>query len=106
MNLDFITIIFKSDTNILLNDEIQNEYCIADQKMEYFYEIGEDRLVTKPRDYSNFGKIYIRSSTKILEIERVYLKLTGFLANTTSILSKILVVLYFTITYFNNFKAE
>ena len=73
---------------------------------EYFLYIGLNRSVTKPPDYLNYAKIYLRADTKKTEIRRTYQNLFEFYANISSLLIGVFQVLIFILNYFNNFYAE
>jgi hypothetical protein len=106
LNMDFMTLGFSSDDNILFRDEQSKDLAVIDTYEQYFDHISEDRMITKQRDYNSFSKIFIRSSTKNKVIKRVYMKITEYLANMSSILSSVLLIFYVIVSHLNNFKAK
>ena len=73
---------------------------------EYSLYIGLDREITRPADYKNYAKIYMRSDLKKTEIRRTYQKITEFYADASSILVGIYEFLIIIISIINNFYAE
>ena len=73
---------------------------------EYSLYIGLDREITRPADYKNYAKIYMRSDLKKTEIKRTYQKITEFYADASSILVGIYEFLIIIISIINNFYAE
>ena len=73
---------------------------------EYSLYIGLDREITRPADYKNYAKIYMRSALKKTEIRRTYQKITEFYADASSILVGIYEFLIIIISIINNFYAE
>jgi hypothetical protein len=105
-NMDFMKFNFISDSNILFREDISQEYLVLGSTTEYFNDLGENRFTTRPRDFNVFNKVYFRSSPNFRLIKRVYMKITEYLANMSSILSTILLVLYVIVTRLNIFKAQ
>ena len=73
---------------------------------EYFLFLGLNRSITKPPDYLNYAKIYLRADTKKREIKRNYQNLFEFYANISSLLIGVFRVLVIILNFFNNFFAE
>ena len=73
---------------------------------EYFLYIGLNRSITRPPDYLNYAKIYLRADTKKTEIRRTYQNLFEFYANISSLLIGVFRVLVLILNFFNNFFAE
>ena len=73
---------------------------------EYFVYVGLNRSITRPTDYLNFGKIYLRADTKKTEIRRTYQNLFEFYANISSLLIGVFRVLVIILNFFNSFYAE
>ena len=104
--MDFMNMTWTSDANMLFKEDNSKDYIILDSYIEYFSDLGSDRVANKVRDYNTFVKVYIRSSPKMRVIKRVYTKLTEYLAQMSSILSTFLLILYVIVTYLNLFKAR
>jgi hypothetical protein len=112
MNLDYMYLKFISDSDMLFRDEVtfNKDFVVLDSLMEYFGDINEDRFTKstnpRPRDFDTFSKLYIRSSPKSRLTKRVYMKLTEYLANMSSILSSLLLILFLIVARLNLFKAQ
>lgn len=105
-NMDFMKFNFISDSNILFREDLSEEYLVLGSTTEYFNDLGENRFTAKPKDFNIFNKVYFRSSPNFRLIKRVYMKITEYLANMSSILSSILLVLYLIVTRLNIFKSQ
>jgi hypothetical protein len=105
-NFDFMRTSFTSDSNVFMKDPEKQELIVSDFSYEYFKYTSEDRMILKLKDYNTFSKVYIRSLNKERVIKRVYSKITEYLANMSSILSSILLILYVIMTYLNYLKAH
>lgn len=106
MNLNFMNLSFISDENILFRNEVPTFNIILDYKEEYFSIIGDNRFVDKPNNFGSLAKMFIRSSPRAQLNKRIYQKLTEYLANTSGILSQILLILFVLLSYINHFKAR
>lgn len=106
VNFDFMKMTFESDSNVLLDELEKQEPIVSDFNYEYFKFAYEDRMIQKPKDFNFFSKMYIRSLNKQRVIKRVYTKITQYLANMSSILSSILLILYVIMTNLNYLKAH
>lgn len=106
INLDFMQMTWISDANILFQEGDSSNYVVLDTFYEYFSNLGLDRVEKKVRDYQTLCKFYIRSSTRNRLIKRVYIKITEYLAQMSSILSSSLLILYVLVSYLNLFKAQ
>ena len=73
---------------------------------EYALYLGLNRGKTKPPDYKNYAKLYMRADTKKTDIRRTYQNLMEFYANVSSLLLGIFRVLVFLFVFINNFYAE
>ena len=73
---------------------------------EYSLYLGLNREETKPLNYINYAKIYIRADIKKTEIIRTYQKLTEFYADASSLLIGLYEFLIIILSYLNNFYAE
>ena len=73
---------------------------------EYSIYIGLNREITRPADYKNYAKIYMRADLKKTEIKRTYQKITEFYADASSILVGVYEFLIIIISIINNFYAE
>ena len=67
---------------------------------------GLDRFSTKPYNYNNYAKLYIRVDNKKFEIKRKYQKLIEFYADNSSLLIGVFVFLNYIFSFYNNFKAN
>ena len=106
MNLYFKIQEFNSYENYLF-DKHKTQYYIGYSSLEtYSTYKGINRFETKPADYTEFAKIYVRSALDRNIIQRKYMKLTEFAANMSSILSQILVFLMITVNYINRFFSH
>ena len=73
---------------------------------EYSLYLGLNRSKTRPKDYINYAKLYMRADTKKTDIRRTYQNLLEFYANISSLLLGIFRVLIFILNFFNDFYAE
>ena len=73
---------------------------------EYALYLGLDRGKTKPTDYQNYAKLYLRAEIKKTDIRRTYQKITEFYADASSILIGIYEFLIIIVSIINNFYAE
>jgi len=106
INFDFMPIKFISDANILFNGEKEENYVVLGGFQEYFVFKGEDRNEVKPKDWTFYSKIYLRSSPRTKYIKRIYQKATEYLANVSSLLSSALVFLMIIVSTINFKKAQ
>ena len=73
---------------------------------EYFLYLGMNRNETRPYNYLDYVKVYLRADTKKTEIRRTYQKIMEFYANATSLLIGIYRLLNFIFKYIDSFYAE
>ena len=73
---------------------------------QYSLYKGLNRGNTKPDDYINYAKIYIRSDTRKTEIKRKYQKVMEFYADASSLLITLYEVLCITFNFINGFYAD
>ena len=70
---------------------------------QYFLYEGLNRFLTKPYNYKNYAKLYIRVDNKKLEIKRKYQQLIEFYGEQSSTLIGIFVILNILFSFINNF---
>jgi hypothetical protein len=104
VNLDFSLIQFSSDSNILVSSA-------TSQSNVTFNQIQEFSITTNDRfKMGSLGKtilkLFFRSSSSNIIIDRNYQKLTEFLANLGGLQSNILIVLFLMVSFLNEFWAE
>ena len=73
---------------------------------QYSLYKGLNRGNTKPDDYINYAKIYIRSDTRKTEIKRKYQKVMEFYADASSLLITLYEVLCIIFNFINGFYAD
>ena len=72
---------------------------------EYYLEIGYNRTDTKPNNYQNYARLYLRADLKKTIIKRKYQKFMEFFADATSILVALYDILFFILNFFDYFYA-
>ena len=108
INLFFEVKEFNSYENILI-DSASPEYYVGYGSQEVYStykDKGAERLNTQYNDYEKFGKIFIRSALSRTYIQRKYLKLTEFAADTACLLNQLLMVLFTLMTRINRFYGN
>ena len=73
---------------------------------EYSLYLGLDRESTRPLNYINYAKIYVRADIKKTDIRRTYQKLTEFYADASSLLIGLYELLIIILSFVSNFNAE
>jgi len=68
--------------------------------------LGLDRESTRPLNYINYAKIYVRADIKKTDIRRTYQKLTEFYADASSLLIGLYELLIIILSFVSNFNAE
>jgi len=104
VNLDFSLIQFSSDSNILVSSA-RSQSNVTFNQIQEFSITANDRF-----KMGNLGKtilkLFFRSSSSNIIIDRNYQKLTEFLANMGGLQSNILIVLFLMVNFLNEFWAE
>ena len=67
--------------------------------------MGFDRNTTRPYNYANYAKIYLRADLKRTIIQRRYQKLMEFYADASSLLIALYDILFIILNYIDNFQA-
>ena len=99
--MDFGIIQFSSDSNILLQAP-NNQTNVTFNQIQDYSLFSSDRFLLQSLG-KTFVKMFIRSSSSKLIIDRTYEKITQFLANLTELLSNLLLILYLFVTFINQF---
>lgn len=103
INLDFKMLQFSSYDNIFYeNFNVLNRVKL-DRDFRNFTPLSNRE---KAPDGFTLTKFYIRSSNLNIEVERQYQKAPDFLANISGLLSQVLLILYFFVSYVNRIKAK
>lgn len=97
---------FKSYTNYIFDNYHSQETIKTGSVDLYSVFKGEDRFTSEPTEFDTFAKIYLRAELSRVIVERRYMKLTEFIASTSSILSAILIIMFIVIRYINKFYAN
>ena len=108
MNAYFMNQYFADDDYLLFNLEENKPITRTLYSREEKYSLykGLNRFEEKPTDYKNYLKIYIRADTKKTEVKRRYQKIIEFFADASSLLMAFFEIIYFIITFINNFYAN
>ena len=108
MNAYFMNQYFQNDDFLIyVFDEEEPQLQILYSRNEaYSLYKGTNRGNTKPTDYLNYAKMYIRADTKKTEIQRKYQKLMEFYADASSLMIALFEVLYIILKFINTFYAE
>ena len=101
VNLYFTIKNFKSDENWFFNMPAQENYLAYSSFEQYDVFKGENRFISKYKEFEKFARFFIRASTTRNIIERRYEKFTEFIASSISLLSAILVFLVAVISRIN-----
>ena len=105
-NADFSNNTFDNDANILFtSSSIFSFYTLESFDQSYEYR-GFSRFTDKKSDYDLLAKIYIRSSQSTITYKRTYQKFTEYLADSTSIVSQVLIILVMVFGAYDQFKAK
>ena len=108
MNAFFMNQYFVNDNYLLSNlgEELPIVKTLFSRVEQYSLYKGVNRYASKPTDYINYAKLYIRADTKKTIINRRYQKLMEFYADSSSLLLALFDVLGFIFGFVNNFYAE
>ena len=96
---------FSSDENSLIINPIKNNYIMLDNFRDYGFSI-QDLINSGSADFTNFARIYIKSSQKSKVIERTYQKFSEYLSNTTVLFSNGYLLLFVICRFINSFYAK
>jgi hypothetical protein len=110
-NFDFKTYDFYTDDNPLFNSKTKFTGITVADFYDFTKYIGDDRysiddIKNRPVDWEKISRIYIRASQIKVTYIRVYQKLTEYLAQMSSILSNLLIILYVFVSWLNTLKAQ
>ena len=72
---------------------------------EYYLEMGYNRTDTKPNNYQNYARLYLRADLKKTIIKRKYQKFMEFFADASSILVALYDILFFIFNFIDYFYA-
>ena len=97
-NDDYLLFVFRDDNNA----EIKTLYSRYE---EYSLYMGFNRNITRPYNYVNYAKLYLRADLKRTIVKRKYQKITEFYADASSILIALYEVLFLIFNYIDNFYA-
>ena len=92
--------------HIFEQDEIPRIMAGFSRIEEYSAYKGLSRYSSKPSEYENYAKLYIRVDNKKEVIKRKYQDFMEFFADNSSLLSAIFVVLNFILGFYAQFKAN
>ena len=108
MNVYFMNQYFLDDDYLLyVFDEGDPQIKILYSRYEeYSLYKGTNRGNTKPTDYLDYAKMYIRADTKKTEIKRKYQKIMEFYADASSLMIALFEILYIIFQFINTFYAE
>ena len=73
---------------------------------EYSLYLGLESESTRPKNFINYAKLYVRADIKKTEIRRTYQKLTEFYADASSLLIGLYELLIVILSFVSNFNAE
>ena len=108
MNAYFMNQYFQNDDYLIFNFDEEDPLVqiLYSRYEEYSLYKGTNRGVTKPTDYINYAKMYIRADTKKTEIKRKYQKFMEFYADSSSLLIALFEILFIILQFINTFYAE
>ena len=108
MNAFFMNQYFVNDNYLVFNfgEDPAIVRTLFSRVEQYSLYKGVNRYATKPTDYKNYAKLYIRADTKKTIINRRYQKVMEFYADSSSLLLALFDVLGFIFGFVNNFYAE
>ena len=108
MNAFFMNQYFENDNYLLSNfgEDLPIVKTLFSRVEQYSLYKGVNRFASKPTDYKNYAKMYIRADTKKTIINRRYQKVMEFYADSSSLLLALFDVLGFIFGFVNNFYAE
>ena len=106
MEIYYLTQEFMSDKNYLFNNYHIKYFAGFSMFSSFSLYKGSDRLLKKPDDYDKLGKFFLRADTGKSIILRKYMKFTEFLANVSSLISQITLILFVIMSKFNKFYSK
>ena len=108
MNAYFMNQYFINDNYLVFNfgEDPPIVKTLFSRVEQYSLYKGVNRYATKPTNYKNYAKLYIRADTKKTIINRKYQKIMEFYADSSSILLALFDILGFIFTFINGFYAE
>ena len=105
-NADFSNNTFDNDANILFtSSSLFSFYTLDSFEQSYEYR-GINRFTEMKNDFNLLAKIYIRSSQYTITYKRTYQKFTEYLADSTSIVSQLLITPVMIFGAYDKFKAK
>ncbi len=106
MEIYYLTQEFMSDKNYLFNNYHIKYFAGFSMFSSFSLYKGSDRLLKKPDDYDKLGKFFLRADTGKSIILRKYMKFTEFLANVSSLISGIFLLLFSIVGRINKFYSK
>lgn len=105
----FINQYFTNDDYLLFvfgdEDEKAEMKTLYSRYEEYYLEMGYNRTDTKPNNYQNYARLYLRADLKKTIIKRKYQKFMEFFADASSILVALYDILFFIFNFIDYFYA-
>ena len=105
----FINQYFTNDDYLLFvfgdEDEKAEMKTLYSRYEEYYLEIGYNRTDTKPNNYQNYARLYLRADLKKTIIKRKYQKFMEFFADASSILVALYDILFLIFNFIDYFYA-
>ena len=95
---NYLLFVFGDDDNI----EIKTLYSRYE---EYSLYMGFNRNITRPYNYANYAKLYLRADLKRTIVKRKYQKIFEFYADASSLLVALYEILFLIFNYIDNFYA-
>ena len=107
-NVYFMNQYFQNDNYLFFNfaEDAPVIRTLFSREEQYFLYKGLNRYATKPSDYGNYAKMFVRADTKKTEIKRKYQKVMEFYADSSSLLVALFDTLCFIFNFINGFYAE
>ena len=108
MNAFFMNQYFVNDNYLVFNfgEDPAIVRTLFSRVEQYSLYKGVNRYATKPTNYKNYAKLFIRADTKKTIINRKYQKIMEFYADSSSILIALFEVLCVIFSFVNGFYAE
>ena len=108
MNTYFMNQYFENDNYLffVFEDGKPEVKTLFSRVEEYALYLGLNRGESKPNDYKNYARIFIRADTKKTEIKRKYQKVMEFYADASSLLVALFYGLTIIFDFINSFYAE
>ena len=98
-NDDYLMFVFGDE------DDKAEKKTLYSRYEEYYLEMGYNRTDTKPTNYENYARLYLRADLKKTIIKRKYQKFMEFLADASSILVALYDILFFIFNFIDYFYA-